>query len=646
MLPTNIEMQEKRNMPVDFSNLADKIGDMIIILNEGHEIIYGNAVLRKVLGYTSLELTNLNCRNIVRSDCFQVFHELISNKYEGLHELWVIGRNGDEFPVELNMKWTEWDGLNYLIATFRDISERKQVENVLRLREEYYRDVVENQGEGIGIVDLNETFIFANPAADQIFGVEPGGLINRNLKEFVDPLHIEQVNHQTEKRSKGERSTYEILILNAKQETIHLLVTATPRFDNEGNHTGTFGIFRNITARKEIENKLLLAKEKVEELDKLKSSLLLNISHELRTPMNGILGFSTLLRDELKDEELKNMADIILKSGTRLMTTLNSIMELAQVESEKTLIHLEDTDIGKLTSKIIESNNVLFETTDVEFTENITEGLIARIDKNLFTNIIFHLVDNAIKFTKKGSISINVNKEEVGDTSFVVIQIKDTGIGISGKQLTYIFDAFRQGNEGVGRKYEGFGLGLSLCKKFITIMGGEITVESVIGTGSVFTVRFKIPNETTISAIGIDSVGFTETRNPDYKPSILIVEDNKFNADLISIYLGGKFNTAIAYSGPEALSMAESKIFDLILMDINLGHEMDGIITVRELRKHEKYQMVPIIAITGYSSFEEKKYILDQGLSNFLSKPFDKQSLLRVVQKALQDFPDKMENKS
>ena len=263
------------------------------------------------------------------------------------------------------------------------------------------------------------------------------------------------------------------------------------------------------------------------------------------------------------------------------------------------------------------------------------------IDKKLYTNIVFHLIDNAVKFTKEGSVTVVVTKEIYNNEESVVLKVSDTGIGISDIQLTYIFDAFRQGTEGVGRRHEGTGLGLTLCIKFISMMNGSIDVSSTIGKGTTFTVRFKA------SAYQPGKIAKSPFENNGNfliygnKPRIMIVEDNKFNAELITIYLGNDFISNLVFSGPEAVKLAGMIPFDMILMDINLGQDMDGILAAKEIRSIPRYKEIPIIAITGYSSFEERKYILEQGLTDLLSKPFDKKTLISIINNVFSKYSNK-----
>jgi|GEM_PF-660141 len=409
--------------------------------------------------------------------------------------------------------------------------------------------------------------------------------------------------------------------------------------DSDGKITHFIGVKADITEQKRLEQDLREAKEKAEEMSRLKSSLLLNMSHELRTPMNGILGFAGLLKEQPLDHDSLKMVDIISSSGRRLMTTLNSILDLAQVEAGKQNVQVVPVHLSESIRKIQLPYIEQAEEKHLTFISNVEENLYSLLDERLFQNVIHHLLDNAIKFTESGRISLILKKDEQKEKSFATIIVKDTGIGIQSNKSHLIFDAFRQGSEGIGRSYEGPGLGLTLCKKFVELLNGFITVDSIPDIGSTFTVRLPLYSMTTddllfkpvTSEIRVLKEP-SEFLKDKEKPRVLIVEDNEANCELMEIYLSKFCQTDKVHSGRQAVKFAFMNQYDLILMDINLGPDMDGIQATKEIRMIENYQSVPIIAVTGFSTAEEKAKILSNGLDRFLTKPFTREELLRVVE--------------
>jgi len=412
-----------------------------------------------------------------------------------------------------------------------------------------------------------------------------------------------------------------ILIKNSNKEITHFIA-----------------IKEDITEQKLLEMDLRVAKEKAEEMSRLKSSLLLNLSHEIRTPMNGILGFAGLLKEQPLDDESLKMVDIISNSGRRLMTTLNSILDLAQVEAGKQNLQITPVHLSEMICNIQTPYIELAENKKLKFISTVEENICSLLDQRLLQNMLHHLLDNAIKFTASGTISLILKKEVLQGTPFATILIKDSGIGIPSEKLDLIFEAFRQGSEGMGRSFEGTGLGLTLCKKFVELLNGTITVDSVPEIGSTFTVRFPLyyptPDELMLKPLASntpEAEEIPEVSKEKKKARVLIVEDNEPNCELMEIYLRTYCDSDSVFSGKQAVKHAFINQYDLILMDINLGPDMDGIQATKEIRSLENYKSIPIIAVTGFSTNEEKTKILSSGIDQLLSKPFTREELLKIV---------------
>ncbi len=243
--------------------------------------------------------------------------------------------------------------------------------------------------------------------------------------------------------------------------------------------------------RRKIQQELVIAKQNADVSSKLTSALLANMNHELRTPMNGILGFAEILMNELNDDDARGKAANILISGRRLMDTLDAIMDLSYLESDKVTRKFKPVKIEKIVKNVLASYDSVRRQKNLEFYHNVPPSLQVIGDEHLVLHLLKNLVDNAVKFTEQGSVSILVNNGQKGGAPMVSVTVKDTGIGISPENHRLIFEAFRQVSEGYGRQFEGSGLGLSISKKIVSLMGGEISLASVFGQGSEFT--FKLP---------------------------------------------------------------------------------------------------------------------------------------------------------
>ncbi|MFN3781992.1 MAG: sensor histidine kinase, partial [Candidatus Kapaibacteriota bacterium] len=251
------------------------------------------------------------------------------------------------------------------------------------------------------------------------------------------------------------------------------------------------------TNRKIVEQELQEAKEKAEELSSLKSYLLLNFSHEFRTPLTGILGWAQWLKYEQNEPEIKEIADQIYKSGNRLLNTINLIIDYSKLETGLFKVQLREFDIVDTIKEIVYTIEESSLHKNLEVILNFeTDSFIVKLDEFLVRTIVHSLVHNAFKFTREGSINIQLKIiRENGKDKFVDFIVSDTGIGIPEDKLNLIWKEFYQVSQGLSREFEGQGLGLTIAKKFTEILGGSISVQSELGKGSTFVVRLPIAFE-------------------------------------------------------------------------------------------------------------------------------------------------------
>jgi PAS domain S-box-containing protein len=397
-------------------------------------------------------------------------------------------------------------------------------------------------------------------------------------------------------------------------------------------------IFRDITSYKKLINETIQAKEKAEEMNKVKSYFFANMSHELRTPLVGILGFADILREELEDNpELSKMAELITRSGQRLHETLNLILSLSKLEA------------GKLEVKITEENIIphiktsfnLFEQAakkkELQYNLDLPDKpVFCRVDPNLIQNVLNNLINNAIKFTPKGSVTVKL--DTIGSTAR--IQVIDTGIGIPKENHSVIWEEFRQVSEGLNRSFEGTGLGLTIVKRFTTLMGGKISLESDKDKGSKFILEFPLIDKKL--DIELKEAGKKRENNGENlltKNSfdLLYVEDDQASVDIVSLMLKGKYDFDIARSADEALMKVKQNSYRAILMDINLKNDTDGVQLTKLIRQLNGYGEIPIAAITAYALGKDREAFLSHGMTHYLSKPFSKNDLLELISRMLEE---------
>lgn len=389
---------------------------------------------------------------------------------------------------------------------------------------------------------------------------------------------------------------------------------------------------------------LIKAKDKAEEMNRLKTNFLANMSHELRTPMVGIMGYTEILKREIDNPELKDMSEEIFLSAKRLLGTLNLILDLSKIESNKSEINAVETNLAdtaidqvKKFEEQARKKNILLK---ISIKDDQTYALL---DRRILGQIINNLVSNAIKFTSKGSVTVEVYKKMSNNKQRAVFSVIDTGIGIPPESQKIIFEEFRQASEGLSRVFEGSGLGLSITKRFVELMDGDISVDSFVGEGSTFTVSFPLyskEKQIVLSDPYLNDEMVVENSEEKYDASlstVLLVEDDVSNAGVIEHMLKGVCNLDRASNGEDALDMCMNQQYAAILMDIDLGVGMSGIEATKRIRKLSSYEKTPIVAVTALAMRGQKELFLAEGCSHYLSKPFDGQSFLDLMSKILDD---------
>ncbi|MCX6327603.1 MAG: ATP-binding protein [Bacteroidia bacterium] len=384
--------------------------------------------------------------------------------------------------------------------------------------------------------------------------------------------------------------------------------------------------------RKRAELELIKAKEKAEESDRLKSAFLSNMSHEIRTPMNGILGFTELLKEpNLSSKEQQDYTNIINQSATRMLNTINDIVDMSKIESGLMNLDIKETNLNEKIEFIYKFFKPEIERKGMKFL--FKNGLpskeaIIKTDNEKVYTILANLVKNAIKFTNEGSIEFGYEKKD----EYLEFFVKDTGTGISETQKEIIFERFMQGSDSLTRKYEGSGLGLSISKSYVELLDGKIWVESEKGKGSIFyfTIPYNAVSEETHTIENAVSVEQKEVQLRKLK--ILIAEDDEVSR-IILVKMIGIFGKEIlhAKTGVEAVvACRNNPDIDLILMDIKMP-DMDGHEATRQIRQLNTD--VIIIAQTAYGFSSEREKAIEAGCNDYISKPIEKTLLLELIKK-------------
>ena len=562
-----------------------------------------------------------------------------------------------------------------LKLAYEQAIERNQALEKLKENEERFRTLFENSTIGIYRTTPDGQILLANPTLIKLLGYSSfEELSERNLeKDGFEPSY-DRTHFMDIIKREGEVKGLESAWTRMDGTTLFISESARGINDKEGKIIYYDGTVEDITLRKKVEQELVIAnkeltfqneekekratelviankelahqnkekekqaielikaKEKAEESDRLKSAFLTNMSHEIRTPMNGILGFAELLKEpNLTVEEQQDFIQTIQISGASMLNTINSIVDMSKIDSGLMKVDIKETNINEKIEFTYKFFKPEAEIKGLQFL--FKNGLpskeaIIKTDNEKVYGILTNLVKNAIKFTYEGSIEFGYEKKE----KYLEFFVKDTGVGIPQNQQQIIFERFRQGSESLTRKYEGSGLGLSIAKSYVEMLGGEIWVESEEGKGSIFYFTIPYNAELKVNPSIKNAVSGKEEEVQIKNLKILIVEDDETSYSLMNRTLQKiSYEIMHAKTGVEAIEFCRNNPdIDLVLMDIRIP-VMDGHEATRQIRQFNKD--VIIIAQTAYILSTDSEKAIEAGCNDYISKPINKTLLYELIKK-------------
>lgn len=624
--------------------LAENSGDTIFILDMNLKYNYISPAVKIMRGYEPEEAINQDISNVLtpasHQKALKIFSELLQEKanfpQKGLYqvslEVEMIRKNKTTIWTEVKASLILDENNNSIgvLGVTRDISDRKAAtDQLLKISR-----AVEQSPTLIVITDTKGNIEYVNPKFTEITGYSLDEVLGRNPR-FLKSGYTSNSEYaklwatvkaggewKGEFRNKRKDGTY------YWEEASISCIT-----NSEGEITHYLGVMSDITEKKKIIDELIIAKEKAEESDRLKSAFLANISHEIRTPMNGILGFSELLKEpNLSGNEQIKYLEIIEESGNRMLNIINDIVDISKIEAGLVELITSETNINEQIEYAYNFFKPEANKKGIQLIRNTTLSeteAILNIDREKLYSILLNLIKNAIKYTDNGIIEIGYKLVD----SYIEFYVSDTGIGVSKKQQTAIFERFIQADIVDRQARHGAGLGLSIAKGFVELMKGNIRIESKKDKGSIF--YFTLPYEPIIPVKATSSkVISTNDFGVPNKLKILIAEDDKISQKLLSFLLSPIcIELLIAQNGEEAVQLCkDNPEIDLVLMDIQMPI-MNGLEATRQIRLFNKN--IAIIAQTAFALSSDGGKIIDAGCNRYINKPIKKENLYNAIKECL-----------
>ncbi|MBF0462268.1 MAG: PAS domain S-box protein [Magnetococcales bacterium] len=516
--------------------------------------------------------------------------------------------------------------------TLTDISERKQAEDALRKERDFTREMVNSLPGVFYLINQEGRFQAWNRRFEEVTGYTPEEILVASPAAFFQGEELAIITERvrevfTQGFAVGEAS------LVAKNGTMTPHYFVGQRIELDGMPY-LVGMGLDISERKRMENALREAKEQTEMASRAKGDFLTAMSHEIRTPMNVVLGMSEMLLETDLAAEQCHLVQTMHRSGKALLGVINDVLDFSRIEAGRFTLSEVAFSPRQVVEETAHLMRVAAEEKGLVLLEEVASGIPEAVlgDDGRVRQVLINLIGNAIKFTRNGRICMRLTRhlQEPGTLLFCV---SDTGIGIAPEHINRIFELFTQADSGIARRYGGTGLGLTISRKLMELMGGRIWVESLLGQGSTFffTLPARLVAAPSALAGPVDPTMETTTRSLH----ILLAEDSPDNQILFQLYLRKtRHRLVVVNDGFEAVARVREEPFDLILMDIQMPN-MDGYaatLAIRQWEKEEKRPPLAIMALSAHAGMGKREESLAAGCDGHLTKPIKKQTLLEAIQ--------------
>lgn len=648
---TEAALQEERRVR---DTLLESIPGVFYAIDGNGIFTFWNHHFEQVTGRSAEELRHIKVLDLFEGDERTQVAERIQQVFlEGQSdvEARLVTKDGQRLPYYFTGRRIEMGGQPILVGAGVDVGRLMAAEDELRrINEDLEARVRQNTADlqasyaklrdtefamnqaGIGIAWVNTNsgeFIYINAFACQLVGYSEQEMLKSTVHDISPDLTDQQFRELVDICRTQGRLQVEVLARAKDGRTIPVEVAAYYLPGKAGEPDRLIEFITDISARKQAELDIQQAKESAEFANQAKSAFLANMSHEIRTPLNAILGLNHLMQTGTLPPEQAERLQKMEVASRHLLSIINDILDLSKIEAGR--MELE-TDNFHLSGVIDNVSSIIRDAAQ-------SKGLVVEIDPDgvpvwlrgdvtRLRQALLNLASNAVKFTEHGSISLRALLLETrGDELLVRFEVADTGIGLSTEQLGRLFQNFQQADSSTARKYGGTGLGLSLTKRLVEMMGGEVGANSAVGQGSTFWFTIILQHGhgpmPTVDAADLTLSAEHRVRELHRDAHILIAEDNPINIEVAQQMLhAAGLDVVVAPNGRVAFEKAGSERFDLILMDMQMP-EMDGIEATKAIRCLPAYATTPILALTANAFAEDRRACLQAGMNDVLTKPVE-----------------------
>ncbi len=640
----------------NFSSIATDAKGVIQIFNVGAERMLGYAAAEVMNKITPADISDPQ-EVVARAKELSVelgttitpgFEALVfkaSRGIEDIYELTYIRKDGSRFPAVVSvtaLRDAQEAIIGYLLIG-TDNTARKQVEaerllldQRVRDQQFYTRSLIESNIDALITTDPRGIITDVNKQMEALTGCTRDELIGAPFKDyFTDPERAQAGIKLV--LGEGKVSDYELTACARDGKETVVSYNASTFHDRDRKLQGVFAAARDVTERKRYE-------ESLQQANRAKSLFLANMSHELRTPLNAILGYSEILHEDAVERQLDEFsADLekISAAGKHLLSLINDILDLSKIEAGKMELFLESFEIAKMIGEVASTIQPMVERNlnTLHIDSALDLGMM-RADQTKVRQGLFNLLSNAAKFTQEGNISLDARREVMDGSEWIVFRVTDTGIGLSSEQILKLFQDFTQADASTTRKFGGTGLGLALTRRFCQMMGGDVTVHSISGEGSIFTIKLpavvsEAKAEVQPGAEISESVASVPAGDPaestrSSHDCVLVIDDDPVQRDLLERFLSKEgFCVRTASGGKEGLLLARQLLPVAITLDVMMP-EMDGWSVLSCLKADITLRDIPVIMLTMVDD-PERGFTL--GAAEYATKPVNRQHLSQILRK-------------